>query len=256
MYRAIHAIARFTLLEAVRTRLPWLLAAGVAVAVAAALFAGSIAITESAEVRAVVLGSCLRLFVVLVVASFVVTSMVRETHDKGVELVLALSLPRAAYYFGKLLGHALVAIGAALAAGATATVFAPAAAAAVWGASLACELVVVAALALLTVLTFSQVPAALCAVLAVYALARMLDALLLIAHGPVIAASGPADRVMIVLLDGIGHLLPHLARFAPSEWLAYHEASWAQVLPNLGQAAVFLVLLVAASLFDLYRKDF
>ncbi len=252
---SITAIARFTLLEARRTRLAWLLVAGMLVAAALALFAGALAITGAGGVRTALIAAALRLFAVLVVALFVATSMVREMNDKVADLMLALPMPRATWYFGKLCGYALVALAIALATGAMVACFAPSPAVLAWTVSLALELILVAALALLCLFTFNQVPAALCAVLAFYALARSIDALQLIAHGPVLAAHGLADRVAVALLDGIALLVPHLGRFARSEWLLYDANAWAELAANAGQWAIFVLVLAAAALFDLYRRN-
>ena len=49
-------------------------------------------------------------------------------------------------------------------------------------------------------------------------------------------------------------MLPDLYRFTRSEWLVYHVGTPSDLLPVLGQSAVYLVLICGAALFDLYRK--
>jgi hypothetical protein len=46
-----------------------------------------------------------------------------------------------------------------------------------------------------------------------------------------------------------------LDRFTPSEWLIYHGATVVDLLPILAQTVIYLVLLIGAALFDLYRKN-
>ena len=113
----ILAIARFTALEAVRGRIAWLLAGAAVAGCALALLAGEIALTESQGFRAGLLGAWLRACAVLTASVFVIASMVREFDDKGVELVLAMPVPRWAYCAGKLAGFASVPVGAALVCG-------------------------------------------------------------------------------------------------------------------------------------------
>ena len=99
-------IARYTLLEALRSRLPWLF---VLVACACAGLAGflqQLALTESGAVQTSLLAAALRLASVFLLATFIITSMAREAADRGLELLLALPMPRAAYLLGKLLGYA------------------------------------------------------------------------------------------------------------------------------------------------------
>src|SRR5690606_21570001 len=79
-------IARFTLLEALRTRLPWIWAAVLAVFGAASLFINQIAITESARLQWSFYASGLRLAAVLTLAAYITSSMVRELGEKGMEM--------------------------------------------------------------------------------------------------------------------------------------------------------------------------
>ena len=110
MLSPVKAIARYTFIEALRNRLLWLIIVALVILFGLAEFAGALAITESREIQATLLGALLRLFTVFVVSLFVVTSMVREFNDKGLELVLSLPIPRATYYFGKLAGYSLFAL--------------------------------------------------------------------------------------------------------------------------------------------------
>ena len=94
MRSRIFTIARFTLLEAMRTRLPWLVLAAILIAFLASLFAREIAITETTRVQTALLAAGLRLAAVFIVGLYVMTSMIREFNDKGLELVLSLDLSR------------------------------------------------------------------------------------------------------------------------------------------------------------------
>lgn len=251
----IVTIAQSTGTEALRTRLLWLLGAALLVVVALAQFAGGIAITESAQIRNAVLAAGLRMFAVFMIALFVATSMVREFNDKGVDLLLALPIRRSTYYLGKLLGYAVVAAVTAAAIGLVLGLFAPPGQTLIWSISLACELFLVAAVSLLCLFTFTHVTIALTVVFAFYALARMIDAIQLIAHGPLIEPLSLADRVMVALIDGLALLIPSLDRFTRTDWVVYHTAVMQDLGPILVQTFVFVLLLAAASLFDLHRKN-
>jgi hypothetical protein len=58
------------------------------------------------------------------------------------------------------------------------------------------------------------------------------------------------------VIDGLAFLLPDLYRFAASEWLIYHTGAWSALGLVFTQTALYLGLLTAAGLFDLYRKNF
>jgi ABC-type transport system involved in multi-copper enzyme maturation permease subunit len=236
------AIAAATVLEARRTRLAWVLGAVLLGALGLAVFLGKLALTESGELQAALLAALLRFASVLLVATFVVTSTQREANDKGRDLLLALPVSRAAYLLGKLAGFGLVALFPALLSGVLAAQFAPAGQAAAWSISLLIELWIVAAFSLLCAQGFRHAFPALGATAAFYLLARSAGTLQLLGHGNPLA-------------DAIAALLPHLDRFARTEWLVYHTGSVAQLWPQLAQGAIYLALLAAAALFDLYRKD-
>lgn len=251
---AVGAITRVVVLEAVRGRVPWLMLAVVLAGVALSQFAAQVAITESREIAHGLLGAWLRLAAVFVVALFVITSMVRDLNDKGMELVLALALPRAVYLGGRLSGYAVVAAGCAAACTLVIAVFVPPAQAAAWGATLALELLIVAALALLCLITLNHVTLGMSAVIAFYLLARSIDALRLIGTNPIAGGDPDVRGVIATALEGLAFVLPDLTRFARSEWLIHANASVSDVAAACAQAGVYLTLLVGAALFDLQRK--
>lgn len=256
MRREITTIALFTFLEAVRNRFFWLVLCGLVAGLMLAEFAGGLAITESAEIRSAVLGAGLRLFAVFVVSLFVASSMVREFNDKVLDLVLSLPLPRGAYYFGKLAGYSLIALAVTVAVGLSVALFVPPLQALLWSVSLACELLIVVAVTLLCVFTFTQVTTALSAAAAFYVLSRSIGALQLMGHGPLVDPGAWSQRVITGFLDALAFVLPTLYRFSPSQWLVYHTGHWHDLLPVLAQCAVYVLLLTGAGLFDFYRRSF
>lgn len=254
MFHPIHTIARYTFLEALRNRLMWLVVAVLVIGIGMSGFLNALALTESRQIQLALLAACWRFAAVFLLATFVVTSMVREFNDKGLELLLAMPMPRAGYLFGKLLGFALLALVPALLFGTVVALLAPFPQAVLWTLSLICELWIVAAFSMLCVFTFSQVMTALSAVMAFYLLARSVTALQLIGHAPFNDATA-SQRVINAVIDAIATLLPHLDQFTKSEWLVYHAGTWATLPPILAQSAIYLVLLSGVALFDLYRKN-
>lgn len=254
MHRQISCIAYYTLLESVRNRLVWLLLAVALAAVGLTGFVNQLAITEGAQVQAALIGAFLRLCAVFIVLTLVVTSVLREFNDRGLELILGLPLPRFAYVLGKLLGYCAVALFPALLFGLLTVLYAPPGQAALWTASLLCELALVAGIGLLCALTFRQVVVALGAGMAMYIGARSMAALQAIGRSTA-PEQGASQRVIDGVFDVAGAILPRLDEFTRSEWLVYHTGSLADLQPIALQSAVFLVLAAGVALFDFYRKN-
>lgn len=248
------AIARYTFLEAVRNRLFLLTAAGLLGLLGITEFIGELAITETAQVQALLVGAAMRMFAVCTVALFVITSVVREANDKGFELLLSLPLPRYAYFCGKYAGFLLLALVIAAASAALLLLYSTPSAVLLWFISLFCELGIVIALALLCLFSFSNVTVSFILVLACYLLARAMDSIQLISASPLLEPTGIGQLFLKQLVDAIAFVLPDLQRFSRGEWLAW-GADWAGLGFILAQTAIYCGLLAAAALFDLYRKE-
>ncbi len=254
MLRPALTIAYYTVLEALRNRLLWLCALMAVGAVGLAGFVGDLALTESRQTQAALLAAALRLGAVGLIGTFVVTSMAREAADKGQELLLALAMPRAAYLLGKLAGFGALAVLPATLFGALSLAFAAPAQSAAWSVSLLCELWIVAAFSLLCALSLNQAMPALAASAGFYLLARAIGGLQLIGHAR--ARGGAGQQWLSGGVDLLAAALPHLDQFTRTEWLLYGGADPAAVLAIVLHSALYIGLLCAAALFDLYRKSF
>lgn len=254
MLRRVLAIAWFTLLEGVRTQMPWLAGALVLACIALAEFTASIALTETNDYRLAMLAGGLRLGTVFLVASFVVASSIRELHGGAAALYLSRPLSRAEYFLGRLLGHKVLAGMLAAAAGGLVAVFAPPDQAWFWACSLGCELVLIATFALFCAVSFKQMPAALGAVTAFYLLARAIGAIQLLSVEPLLEGAGLFQHGAALVVRALGFLLPDLWRFADAGWLLHATGHWLAIVPLLAQTVIYCSLLIAMSLFDWYRK--
>ena len=104
MISSIFTIARYTFFEAINNRLFTLMLIGLICLLGLTEFVGELTITETSQMQAVLLGSVFRIYGIVIVSLFVITSMVREFNDKGFELLLSLSITRASYFLGKFSG--------------------------------------------------------------------------------------------------------------------------------------------------------
>ena len=255
MLHHILPIARYTLLEALRNRLLWLALILVAAGLGFTQFLQQVAITESNQIQAALLAAVVRVGSVFMLASFVVTSMVREFNDKVMELILSRPLRRSSYFFGKLAGYAAIALALALISSLPLALFAPAQQVALWGLSLACELLIVTAFSLFCVLSLTQVISALAAVAGFYLLSRSISTLQIMAANPLSDLSLGQQLVNFVI-DAIAFLLPGIDRMTQTGWLIYSAPDPAEILAVLAQTGAYVLLLCGAALFDLQRKNF
>lgn len=256
MKTRIATFARFGALEAVRTRLPLVAAVVIFTIFGASYFVREIAITESVRFQTAFYAATVRYATVFIAALYVIASVSREFQDKGLDVVLALDVPRAEYVIGRLVGFVTAAVALAALAGVPLLVLTGWEAAVQWTLSLAVELVVVVALSLFCVLTFNQVMSAASFVLAFYVLARAITAIRLISANPVAGADSLSHQTMSWFIEGVALVIPALDQWTRTGWLVDQPTSWAGIATILGQGAVFLVVLAAAAVFDLYRKNF
>ena len=255
MIQSALIIARFTFLEAVRNRLFSLVLVGLVCMLGLTEFIGELAITETRQVQGAVTAYGLRLFTICVIGLFVVTSMVREFNDKGFEMLLSLAITRGSYYCGKFTGFTLLSLILVLAASLILLLYCPVAYVLIWSVSLVCEILIVIALSLLCLFTFNSITTAFVAVIAFYLLSRSMYVIQLISDSPILELKTFSQEFINFILDAIAYVLPDLNIFTRSEWLLY-GADFNNILPVLIQTGIYLVLLVAAGAFDLYRKEF
>lgn len=247
-------LARSILLEARRGGLPWLAAASIVAGLALAAFLSQVTLTESLALQAAILAALLRACAVFLIAVQVATSTLREINDKGLELMLSLPLSRSAQYLGRLAGFAGCGVVLAFAFALVLLPWAPPAAAALWGLSLACEVALVAAAALFFAMTLAQLVPAIAATAGLYLLARSMAAIHAIASGPV-ADTTLTGRIARFSVDAIALLLPRLDQVTRTEWLLYGAPSAGAWAAAVGGLVLYGLLLVAAGLFDFHRRN-
>jgi ABC-type transport system involved in multi-copper enzyme maturation permease subunit len=252
----ITTLAGTTLMEAVRNRLLWLAAIVVGVALGLAQFLNQVAITESLQIQVALLAALLRVAAVFIVATFIITSMVREANDKVTELMLSQPAPRSSYFLGKFAGYGLVAVILALIFALPLAVFVPTAGLLAWAASLIGELLIVTSVSLFCVISLSQVLSAFAATAGFYFLARSMAAMQVIAGASLTSERTFADIGINWIVDAIALLLPSLDRMARTEWLVDAAPGLVEIVALLGQGALYVVLIASAALFDLHRKNY
>jgi len=256
MFSQIFTISRFTLIESLRNRLLLLSFLVIGISFGLVEFIGDLAITEHRVTQVAILAAFLRMSAVVIVTLFVVSSTVRELHDKTLEMILAMPIHRGSYYLGKLLGYLHIALLVSVIFGALLLLYAAPDQVAIWVISLFLELILVVALSLVMLFTFNQVPSALTGVLIIYGASRIATSIFLMSKYPIIAHTSMSQKFMDGFVELLTWLLPDLHRFTQTEWLAYNTAEWPMLWPLFVQTVIYLVFLSFIALFDFYRKNF
>jgi hypothetical protein len=256
MSNRIATIGRYTVLEALRARLPAVTAVAIGLIFIASFFVREISITESVRIQTSFYAGTARFAMFFLVALHVIASISREFHEKGLDMVLALDLARSHYVLGKLAGFLAIAGALAAAAGIPLLSFAGWEAAAQWSLSLAFELAIVAAMSLFCVVTFASLMPAASFVLAFYLLARTLTAVRLISGNPLSGADALSHQVMRGFVEALALVLPALDRWTRTEWLVDETGSWATLAALGGHTFLFGILITAAAVFDMHRRNF
>ncbi|PCI08304.1 MAG: hypothetical protein COB77_02665 [Gammaproteobacteria bacterium] len=256
MFFQILTISKYTVIESLRNRLFLLTFLVIVISFAMVEFIGDLAITEHRVTQAAILAAFLRMSAVVIVTLFVVSSTVRELHDKTLEMILAMPIRRGNYYLGKLIGYFYIALVVSILFGSLLLLYADSQQVFIWSVSLFMELVLVIALSLVMLFTFNQVPSALTGVFIIYGASRIVTSIFLMAKYPIIAHTSIAQQFMDGFIELLTWLLPDLHRYTQTEWLTYNTADWATLLPLLGQTIIYLLFLSFIALFDFYRKNF
>jgi hypothetical protein len=191
---------------------------------------------------------------VFLVGAHVVTSLSRESSDKGLEFVLAFAISRPAWYAGRLAGFCAVAALLAIAFSAPLLAWGSFTGVTAWAASLALEASLVAAMAFFFCVSLSHPAGAISATAALYVLGRSIGAVSAIAAGPH-AAEGAFGEFSRLFLDAIGLLLPDLEAMTRAAWIAHEAPAAAELGRALAVAAAYLVVVLAAGLFDFGRRN-
>lgn len=248
-------IARYTVLEAVRTRLP--LAIGIAMLglVGMSVFVRELALIQDARIQTIAYAAVARVSALFIIALHVGGTLSREFEDKGLDAVLALDIPRWQYIAGKYAGYAALGIGIAAVTALPVFFLSDVGAALAWLISLALESCIIVAIAMFCVVTFSHLPSAMAFVAGFYLLCRSIAGLRMLAEHPTAGADTLAHQLMGGVLTVVSTLVPALDAWTRTTWLVDAPPSWTELSYIAGETGLYVVLLVTATLIDFHRKS-
>ncbi len=220
-----------------------------------AAFISQVALTESANLQTGVLAAFFRVVTISLTVTFVVTSVVRETNDKGLHLILSLPISRSTYFLGKLAGYSACGVSLSALYSILLLIWAPPLPVLAWGASLAIEVSLMAAVGLFFVLALSQVVPALAAVGGVYLLGRIIGVLQAITASPLTSTENVFPDVAKFGINFVAVLLPPFDKATQTAWLLYGAPSTGDFASIVGALSVYGGLIISAGLFDFHRRN-
>lgn len=125
-----------------------------------------------------------------------------------------------------------------------------------WSLSLLLESWLIVSVALFASLTIKSGVGTVLASLAIYTLSRMMGFFLATTSSGGIFEQAKINMGAKWLMEGVALIVPRLDFFAKSNWLIYGAKSYEDLYLFLMQSAVFIPLLIAASVIDFKRKQF
>lgn len=252
MFSSVLTIARYSLLEAIRGKIIWIIASMLILSLMLSFFVGQTALTETRETQVTLMAGVLRLSSVMVMIFFVVSSIARDFQDKSVELLFSISIPRYQVFIGKFAGFSLVAMIAAIIFSFGLLFYSEPESILIWSFSLWCELTLVALISLIFILSLENVAVSLVASIGSYGLMRLMPAIQSMGDGPF--QDSLFNQLINKLIDIIDLLLPRLDHFAQSQWLASSSTQSIDVIYFFLEFALFTSFFVLVGVIDLKRK--
>jgi ABC-type transport system involved in multi-copper enzyme maturation permease subunit len=249
---------RYILLTARRDRLFLGILTAIAVAAYICSVLGSTAMLEPTQMTLAFTASVSRVMIMVGIIVFIGFHLQSAFENKEIELLLSRPISRTALVLAYWLGFALVALLLTLPAMAILYYLGPLNQTGfmVWSVSLVLEAWLVVAISLFAVLTLKSGVNAVLASLAIYALARLIGFFLALLKSGIALQDEWLRLTAHWIITIVSTLMPRLDFFAKSAWLIYGPKSYEDALLGVYQAAIFIPLLLAASIIDFKRKQF
>lgn len=249
---------RYVLLTATRDRLFLGLLVGIAIAAYISSVLGSTAMLETEQMTLSFTAAAARVIIMVGVIVFIGFHMRNAFDAREIDVLLSRPISRTTLVLSYWVGFAAVAACLVLP-----TVILVAAVGTlnqtgfwVWSVSLLLESWLVVSIALFAALTIKSGVGTVLSSLAIYALSRMMGFFLMTTTTTSIFKDQTINEGTQWLMKSISMLVPRLDFYAKSNWLIYGAKSYEEVYLFLIQSAIFIPLLIAASVIDFKRKQF
>lgn len=254
--RSTRILAGYIMATALRDRLFLALLVLVAVAAVLSVFIGGAAVVEKRELSLVYAATATRLILVAGLVLFVCFQIRRSFDTREVEVMMSRPISRRNFVFAY--AASLFALSLAAVAIATAVVVAvarpEAAPLAQWALSLLVECTIMVLVALFFALTLTSAVASVLACFGFYVLARMVGLLTGIAAH--VGERSIFTEIVARTMDVISVVIPRLDLMGQSAWLVHGLEGEVGALVVLAQGVVYAPLIIAATVFDMQRRQF
>ncbi|MBM3618713.1 MAG: hypothetical protein FJX23_09280 [Alphaproteobacteria bacterium] len=126
----------------------------------------------------------------------------------------------------------------------------------VWAGSLLLEVLLVVAIALFSAFTLKSAVSSVMASLGFYVVSRMMGFFLATAHSSLLFRDASLNTASRLGMEFLAMVVPRLDFFGKSQWLVYGLAEQVELYRFVSQAAIFIPLLLVATILDFRRKQF
>ncbi len=247
---------RYILLTAMRDWFFWVLLVGVLCAASIAGLLGSTAFLESQEMTITYAAGSSRVMLMLGLIVFVCFHIRSAFDTKEIDVILSRPISRGnlvvAYWLGFMLVAVILLLPIVVIVG---LVGAPSMSGfGYWVLSLLLEAGIVVSLALFSAFALRSAVTSVLGCMGLYVVSRMMVFFVMTAENPMF--NNLKYIWLRFLLQGISSVVPRLDFFGKSEWLIYGVKSSTELQVFILQAAIFIPLLLVASILDFKRKQF
>lgn len=249
---------RYVLLTATRDRLFLGLLAGILAAACISSVLGSTAMLEPEQMTLAFTAASARVIIMIGIIVFIGFHMRNAFDAREIDVLLSRPISRTTLVLSYWIGFCVVATLLVLP-----TIVLVALLGALnhtglllWSVSLLLESWLVASVALFAALTIKSGVGTVLASLAIYTLSRMMGFFLATTTSTSVFKEVEMNLGAQWLMKAIALIVPRLDFYAKSNWLIYGAKSYEDLYLFLIQSAVFIPLLIAASVLDFKRKQF
>lgn len=249
-------LIQYVLKAAIRDKLIIAMLVLIALTVSMSMFMASSAITEKGQFLTVYASGSLRILSVMGLIVFTAFFVRRSFEHKDVEFLLSRPISRIKFVLSYACAFSILAIIIGLASGIALLLISPeilSSAYILWTASIIVEAIIMINMTFFFAMILSSAATAVMAVFAFYVLSRMMGQILGILEA---GTAGPVMDGMQMAMNMVSVLTPRLDLMGQTSWLVYGLGPDVNLAFVVIQGAIFLMLVIIASLIDLVVRQF
>jgi ABC-type transport system involved in multi-copper enzyme maturation permease subunit len=252
----ISPLFSYVLKAAVRDRLAWSIVGVTVIVVALSVFFGATAVIEQDNFVWSFSAFGFRLFGVAALVLFVINFVRRSFEARDVEFLLSRPIGRVSFVLGHAGAFSFIAILCALFLGGAVVALQMGHVnhgVLVWWFSIMIEFIIMANVAMFFSFVMRSATACTMVVSAFYLLARLMGEILGILEK---GAAFYQMKVLAYAMEVVSIIVPRLDLMGQTKWIVYPDSAEVSFMFLLTQGAVFLALIISATMVDMKRRQF